>query len=250
MADAEAAGRSPAARGSASGLASPPYPTWKAFDEVLTRFRSGSLPATVDIAVLPLERENGGWQVLRALRVLGLIDAQGSPTLDFHRLHGGQTSVVADALRELYPALTAAIEAGASEAEVAALFNEVPAGDRTRTRFRSFLLSVLEHEGVDIDPYRRIGSGASPHRQRSRVGAPESDPSSISDNASAGTPVTTPIRDDAAWEQLRVSQGRELIAAQARAFDRSDVETARAISEEIDRVCRALGEDQDPEGPT
>ena len=228
-------------------LAGPPVATWSAFRDAVEALRRAPLPSTVDVEAIPLVSKSSASQVRQTLRVLGLIDDRGTPTLEFRRLHGGQDSVVVAALRAHYPALASAIEANAPVSEVARLFNEIQCGDATRTRFRSFMLSAFESVGVPTDAYRRLRSAqARPRRNVTAAlasAAPEADPGTLDD-------ASEPVRSgEAQPSAFRRQQAHALLAAQVRAFDRSEPEVAHAIGREIDHVCESLATGQ-PAEPT
>jgi hypothetical protein len=247
-ASAVAAGREPS-------LPSVPTPTWQAFSLVIDQFRATGIPAVIKADALAVSPEGGGWQVRAALGVLGLIDRAGTPQFTLKRLVNGHDEVLGEALRRLYPDLVAAIDRGAPQAEVAAHLNIISAGETTRTRFRSFLLSALENEGVEVGRYRRLGSTSSlalpsPAGPRLVEDPQTPEASSVAGNANDLAPNGGFLQPQSFSEQMAAQHALSLIASQERAWDRGDVAIARAIGEELHRLRQSLGPNQGDDDPT
>ena len=126
---------------------------------------------------------------------------------------------------------------------------------RTRTRFRSFVLSALEADGTPTQAYRRLSAARARRSALPVPGAGAGAPDEASgrptdlleeqgDVGPGGTPVLRLVDD------MTLQHYASLIAAQERAWDRGDSNTAQAIGAALAALRKEMSDRQGVAGPT
>lgn len=206
-----------------------PQASWSAFEAALAAWRDDGVPPIVTAANVPL-RGSSGRQVVASLAALGLLERDGRTGMALKRVVQRREGLVPE-LRRRWPGLIVLIEQGAPVEDVAAAFAALPASEHTGRRFRTFVLSACEREGLDVVAYRRLGGHAAPagrRRARANAGGPE------------------PALRGAGWALAAAQLHRELEmyeAALAAALEAGDMQQARAWSAELGRLRVELREE-------
>lgn len=158
----------------------PPYVTFKTFENFIDKLRAGVIPSRIDKSFITLSGSNTSW-LLSALKYLGLIEDDGTPTDALQRLVAAdgdeQRKLFKELCDERYDFILPEIDLSkATTGQLESLFRNKGMAGSTVTKALAFFLSLAENGGYEVAPHiRRTGTSqrkAAPRKRKTDTPPP------------------------------------------------------------------------------